>query len=193
MSRVVIAILAWCLSLHAVAEPPASTTAGPAARKKVATWRLGQLQVLSPGAFKKLPEGRFTEGYTVTATARAEGDVPFPDGTFTMTIGSFTPAKDMPKQPTGSWYVKGAWRLVRTGSTVPPTARHSTESLQGQVVAKLPIDPTTGTGGWSATLRTPKGSAFGDLRNIAGTLTVNEKLEGTLFLQMEESSKGNSR
>ena len=193
MARLTTWILAAALALPSLAAEPAGTAAGAPTRKKVATWQLGKLQVLSPGAFKTLPEGRFTEGYTVTATARASGDVPFPDGTFTMTIGSFTPAKDMPKQPTGSWYVKGAWRLVRTGTKVPPSARHSPESLQGQVVARLPLDPTAGKGGWSATLRTPKGSAFGDLKNLAGTLTVNKQHEGTLFLQWEESSKGNSQ
>ena len=198
---VILAATGLTLTSPAVAEQPASPapaaatpapTKSAATRKKVATWQLGQLRVLSPGAFKKLPEGRFTEGYTVTAPARAVGDVPFTDGTFTMTIGSFTPDKDMPKQPTGSWYVKGAWRLVRTGSKVPAGARHSPEAIQGQVIAKLPIDPTVGKGGWSATLRTPKGATFGTLSNLAGTLTVNEQLEGTLFLQMEESTKGTS-
>ncbi len=174
------------------AVPPAP--AKPAAsRKKVATWQIGQLRVLSPGTFKKLPEGRFTEGYTVTAPARAVGDVPFADGTFTMTIASFTPDKDMPRQPTGSWYVKGAWRLVRTGSKVPAGARHSPEALAGQLVAKLPLDPVTGKGGWSVTLRTPKGATFGDLKNVAGTFTVSETLDGSLFLQMEEDVSRNSQ
>lgn len=193
MTRLTTWILAAALALPALATEPSGASATAPTRKKVATWQLGRLQVLSPGAFKKLPEGRFTEGYTVTAPARAVGDVPFADGTFTMTIASFTPDKDMPKQPTGSWYVKGAWRLVRTGSKVPAGARHSPEALAGQVVAKLPLDPVTGKGGWSATLRTPKGATFGELKNVAGTLTVNEKLDGSLFLQMEEVVSGSSQ
>ena len=175
----------------AVGNPAPTTPA--TTRKKVATWQIGPLAVLSPGAVKRLPEGKFTEGYTVTAFARASAAAPFPEGTFTMTLASFTPDKDMPKQPKGFFYVKGAWRLVRTGSKVPAGARHSPEALQGQVVAKLPVDPTAGKGGWSATLRTPKGATFGTLSDLAGTLTVNEVQEGTLFLQMQEAVSGDSR
>jgi hypothetical protein len=165
----------------AVPEPDAKA----AVKDDHVTWQLGPLHVLSPGTKKQLKEGTMTEGYTVTAPAKAMGPASVSDGTFTMTFGAFTPVKDMPKQPKGFWYVRGNWRLVQSGAKAPAKGRHNSEALQGFLLAQLPFDPTTGKGGYALAAKTPKGNAWGGWKKIEGTINVDEKLEGTLYLKLE--------
>jgi hypothetical protein len=197
MHSILITGLALLATPSLAAEPakaPARAEARPAAPAPDArsvvqddhvTWQLGPLQVLSPGRKKQLDEGTITEGYTVKAEAKAMGPASVSDGTFTMTFSAFSPLKDMPKQPKGFWYVRGNWRLVQAGSKAPPRARHNPEALQGFLLAQLPFDPTTGKGGYVLAAKTPKGNAWGGWKRIEGTINVDEKLEGTLYLKLE--------
>jgi hypothetical protein len=176
-------------ALFALLAAAAFTFAGDRARaaeapprpaEKNASWAVGALEVVSKGKTKRMPEGTFVDGYTLKAPAKVRGEGPVGDATLVLVLSSFFPAKDLPRQPRGMYYVKGTWRLVPAAPS-GADVRIGAEGLHGVVTAALQADPTAGGGGFTLRTRVSPGGNRG-LRSGDGALTVNEKREAELNL-----------
>lgn len=151
------------------------------AADRTASWEIGPFEVVTKGQLKRMAEGTMTDGYTLKAPARVRGEAPVGDGTLVVQLSSFYPAKDLPKQPRGLYYVKGVWRLFAKGAADPGARRGGPEVLHGDVTAALPSDPTAGGGGFTLRTRLAPRSARG-VRAGDGVLTVNDRREAELTL-----------
>jgi hypothetical protein len=152
------------------------------AAERAASWSVGRLEVVSKGHTRQLAEGTLVEGYVLRAAATARPGAPVSDGVLVLRLTSFFPAKDLPHQPRGLYYVKGTWRLVAEGG-VAPGIRHAPGLLEGLVTAALPTDPTAGGGGFTLGARVAPGSSRA-VRAGDGALTVNERREAELVLTL---------
>lgn len=154
------------------------------AADSTASWAVGRLAVLHEGTARRLPEGTFVDGYTLKASARAREGAPIGDAVLVVRLSAFWPAKDLPRQPKGLWYVKGTFRLVAQGSTLAGEGiRHAPDLLEGRFTAALPVDPTAGGGGFTLRAQVLPGS-HRSIRAADGTLTVNERREAELTLAL---------
>lgn len=152
------------------------------AAESTASWAVGPLEVVHEGTTRRLPEGTFVDGYALKAPARAREGAPIGDAVLVVRLSAFSPAKDLPRQPRGLYYVKGTFRLVAQGSTrAGEGIRHSPDLLEGRVTAALPLDPTAGGGGFTLRAQVLAGSHRA-IRAAEGTLTVNERREAELTL-----------
>jgi hypothetical protein len=181
LARLALVTLAIAPLASASAGAAAAARPLPPAQPKVGSWQIGKLEVISRGRVKQMREGRLVDGYTLKAPARARPGAPAGDGTLVVTLGSFSPVKDLPHQPTGFHYVKGTWRLLPEGVTsVPAKHARATELLSGHVTAALPRDPTEGKGGFTLRMRLTRAAAGVKLGD--GTLTVDDALGAELTL-----------
>lgn len=169
--------------LLAALAAAASTVAGGTARaaERTASWSVGPLEVVAKGKVRRMAEGTLVDGYGLRAPARLRGDGPLDEATLVLLLSTFHPAKDLPGQPKGLYYVKGTWRLVPAKPAAGGGARSRAEGLQGSLTAALPSDPTAGGGGFTLRTRVSPGGGRG-VRAGDGTLTVNDRLEAELNL-----------
>lgn len=151
--------------------------------ERTASWVVGRLEVVSEGHRRQLSEGRLVEGYTLQAPVEAREGAPLGDGVLVVQLSAFSPASDLPRQPKGLWYVKGAWRLVAAGSQTPASVHHAPDVLQGFVSAALPVDPTAGRGAFTLRARIAPGS-HRQVRAGDGALTVNNERAAELVLTL---------
>ncbi|MEI6181139.1 MAG: hypothetical protein WCP31_10320, partial [Chloroflexales bacterium] len=109
------------------APPPLSSsvavTAGPllaqvapnlGAPGAVATdvWQLSDLRMLTPATVSALPDGTLAGNYVLVGTATAAASTLVKEGEFQLILSAFWPNKDLPGQPTGTWYVNGNWTIT---------------------------------------------------------------------------------
>jgi hypothetical protein len=167
------------------AEAGARAKAPAQPRGRQAAWSLGKLEVVVPAEARELPEGRLADGYTLRGSAAGSGAAPFPKGSFLMTISSFYPSKDLPRQPRGLHYVSGKWRLVKEGVQVSSETARGPGIIQGTLVGALSEDPTAGKGGWTVRARLTPSQAAGPWKRGEGMLVVDDKLAGQLSLTLD--------
>ncbi|MBI5067963.1 MAG: hypothetical protein HZB56_06960 [Deltaproteobacteria bacterium] len=189
MRRTATSAICAALLLGAGAAGAAEAGAGPKAparpRSQQVGWSLGKLEVVVPAEAREQPEGRLAEGYTLRAQAQAVGDAPVKKGSFLMTISSFFPARDLPRQPRGLHYVSGKWRLVKEGVQVTSETARGPGIIQGTLVGALSEDPTTGKGSWTLRARLTPSQAAGAWKRGEGMLVVDDKLVGQLALTLD--------
>lgn len=150
------------------------------AAERTASWSIGPLEVVSKGTTRRMPEGTLVDGYTLEAPARVRGDAPVADGVLVVHLSSFSPARDLPRQPRGLFYVRGTWRLVPSAPS-DADVRRGAEGLHGVVTAALPADPTAGGGGFTLRTRLAPGGNRG-VRAGDGALTVSDRRTAELVL-----------
>lgn len=167
------------------AEAGAKPKAPARPRSQQVGWSLGKLEVVVPAEVRQQAEGRLAEGYTLRASAQATGDAPVKKGSFLVTLTSFFPAKDLPRQPRGLYYVSGKWRLVKEGVQVSSDTARGPGIIQGTLVGALAEDPTAGKGGWTVRARLTPSQAAGPWKRGEGMLVVDDKLSGQLALTLD--------
>lgn len=151
------------------------------AAERTASWSIGRLEVVSKGVPKRMVQGTMIDGYTLRAPAKARGDAPVGDGVLILQLSTFSPAKDLPQQPKGLYYVKGIWRIVAGGAADPGPGRGGPGILQGTITAALPSDPTAGEGGFTLRTKITPGANRG-IRAGDGALTVDRERAADLTL-----------
>jgi hypothetical protein len=180
LKRVALAALALGLALGGA---PARAQERVAAQN--AAWTLGTMEVVSAGRARTTKVGRLVTGYVLRAPATARGASPIASGTWRLTLTAFQPAKDMPGQKAGRWYVRGDWTLTGPRAPAPEVkARHARDQMKGIVLGELPFDPTTATTAWTAAARLPKSTISGKWGKGNGTLNVNPNQGGELSLAL---------
>lgn len=149
-------------------------------------WQISDPQVVDPGQTFETEAGTLTSGYIMEAAATAvEGDI-MRDGVFRLTMSVFAPAKDLPGQEAGLWYVEGKWTLTRKNANpVTVKVRHNPDLITGNMKAELTFDPLAAPQNWSALAWLPMSPAAGRWAKGDGSLSLNSQFEGDLFLAVE--------
>jgi len=119
-------------------------------------WQLKNMHQTSPGQISRSKEGEFKRDYVIEADADAGVQAFFPKARFRLSLNVFAPARDMPGQVKGKWYVQGIWTLepdVQAQGAFPEGMLAGT--LSGRVQAALPFDPTSVKKAWQGNVRIP--------------------------------------
>jgi hypothetical protein len=107
-------------------------------------------------------------------------------------LSAFSPARDMPGQRAGVWYVRGSFTIADPGaSTSVVTARHSARVVRGTLSAETRFDPAVQKGPLKGTVRLPAWLAGASWTSGGGTLAANERLEGRIDLVYDQWKAGN--
>ncbi len=160
--------------------------AKPNISSDVVVWELTKTVVVDPGQTVTMEEGILTTGYTVEAKARSKGGNLVPEGTFRLTFDVFAPSHDLPPQKAGMWYVVGSWTITKKDASPESTKlRHSPDVVRGRIKTELPFNPLEGQKNWSALASLPMSPAAGRWGRGAGSLALNARLEGELFLDLK--------
>lgn len=138
-------------------------------------WQLSTLKVVSEGTTTQLPEGTLIMGYKVQAVAVAtDPDSPVRRGKFEMEMSVFSPAKDMPGQKAGLWYVSGKWTITDAAAKATVTrVRHNTATISGTMLAELTANPLTDATAWEASFQIPMSLTGGRWTKGEGMLLLN--------------------
>ena len=100
------ALVITLVSASALAAAPMLRKA-PSIVDETVIWELTKATVVAAGQTTTDGMGTFTDGYTIEAKAKAKHNNVVPEGDFWLTLTAFSPAKDMPGQKEGFWYVEG--------------------------------------------------------------------------------------
>ena len=171
-----------------IAEP-LPTIENPNISKESIVWTLSDAEVVSAGATGIMgaspgfPGGAMTDGYTLLWNATSnQPDIAF-SGVLKLTLSVFSPASDYGAQKVGTWYVRGNWSITRAGvDAASVKTRHNPDVLSGQVSTELSFNPANGQGNWTGLVNLPMSQAAGRWARGAGTLSLNEQLNGYLAL-----------
>ena len=148
-------------------------------------YQISNAQVVTPGEVVDLPEGTWKRGITVEAKAKIKKGNMFPEGTFVLTYDAFSPTKDMGSQKAGMWYVVGSWTITKKDADPNQVkVKHNPDVANGDIMAELPFDPSTASQKWTAKAVMRMGLAAGRWSRGEGTLTLNEGMQGDLFLDL---------
>ncbi len=148
-----------------------------------AVWGLTNARVVDPGKTMILPEGTLTSGFTIEAMAIARTNAPVSSGKFLLTLSAFLPSKDMPGQKAGRWYVRGTWSIANANAALGK-ARYRPGLVKGDLLAELTFNPATQLGAFSAQVRVPGGPINGTWSSGQGTLSLNNRFDGQLYLTL---------
>jgi|GEM_PF-2199311 len=150
-------------------------------------WEIGDATLLSEGNATEGSQGLLLLGAEIKATATARSaNVPIQEGLLTLNFGLFQPSEDMPGQKAGRWYLVGTWRLENaTAPEAVRSVRHNPETLTGQLLADLDVNPLVEPSSFVALLRT---SAYEAAKAAIGTgaLILNEKFSGQMELNVKQ-------
>ncbi len=151
-------VLICCLGMvgHAMGEEPSSGAASlnGFANTNV-TWQLKNVHATGPGKLTKSREGKLTREYVIEADADAGLHELFGKAHFRLSLDAFSPAKNMPGQLKGKWYVRGKWTLEPEEQTQGTSESMLTGPLSGRVKATLSFDPTAVKKAWKGKVRIP--------------------------------------
>ncbi|MCU0836430.1 MAG: hypothetical protein MUC77_18660 [Chromatiaceae bacterium] len=150
-------------------------------------WQLTQARVLSHGVTTRVPVGTLTEDYLVEAVATATTDgTPVPQGRFEISVSAFQPARDMPGQKAGVWYVRANWAVMdEQASEEEQAARHSPSIVRGSLSAELPFNPANTAGTMDAAVRLPMSPDGGRWSRGDGTFTGSQVFEGEIQIRAQ--------
>ncbi|MDH4230570.1 MAG: hypothetical protein OEW04_00900 [Nitrospirota bacterium] len=145
-------------------------------------WQISNAQVVDPGKTMTNNKGTLTKGYIIEAAADAVSpDAPIKKGTLRITMSAFLPAKDMPGQKAGTWYVQGKWSITdENASETEKKARHSEGVVRGDLFATSNFNPCASQGALSARVLFPMSLNGRVWARGEGTFTGNEMFEGTI-------------
>lgn len=165
----------------------------PSITDETVIWELTEATILDLGQTNTDGMGTLTQGYTIEAKAKTKVKDKYnvlPEGNLRLTLSAFSPAQDMPGQKAGFWYVEGKWKLTKKDADPEKLkVRHNSEVIAGSVKAKLDFNPATGQGNWTGVAWVPMSLAAGKWSKGEGTLTLDQNLNGDLFLPLEIWSK----
>ncbi|MEW6519822.1 MAG: hypothetical protein AB1461_10450 [Thermodesulfobacteriota bacterium] len=158
---------------------------------KMFSWQLQDAEVVSRGETLTSSTGILTKGYVVEALAvTSQGKAPVRTGRYTVDVTAFSPAKDLPGQKAGVWYVRGTWTLTdQTADEEELKAHHNPGTIKGFLDAELPFNPLTDGGAFDAQVRVPMAPGAAGWAAGDGTFTGNERFEGTLNLNLKKLSR----
>lgn len=147
-------------------------------------WQLTHARVLSPGVTTRVPVGILTDGYVVEAVATATtAETPVALGRFEISVSAFQPARDMPGQKAGVWYVRGNWAVMdEQASDEEKAARHSPSIVRGGLSAELPFNPASTTGTLDAAVSLPASPDGGRWARGDGAFSGSQMFEGEMHI-----------
>jgi len=157
-------------------------------------WELTKTTVVDPGQTvivpadqSGFPGGILVTGYTLEAKAKSKSGKLVPEGTFRLTMSVFSPNADWSTQKAGIWYVEGTWTVIdKNAAKEALKARHNPYTVRGNIHSDLLFNPTEIQGSWSAEATVPMSLAAGQwARGSNGSLTLNDQLEGDIFLTLK--------
>jgi hypothetical protein len=150
-------------------------------------WQLTQARVLSHGVTTHVPFGTLTDGYVVEAVATATtAETPVPLGRFEISVSAFQPARDMPGQKAGVWYVRGSWAVMdEQASDEEKAARHSPSIVRGGLSAELPFNPANTAGTVDAAVSLPMSPDGGRWSRGEGTFSGSEVFDGEIQISAQ--------
>lgn len=188
MRKILIAALVLVLLASAVLVVSSANAAKKPVTPGMVIWSLTKIKVIDSGQTITGPQGTFINGYVIEAQAKAkknQGKV-FPNGTFRLTLSLFSPAYDMPGQKAGMWYVQGEWSVVTAGAKPEETQeRHNAVTITGKIKTELEFNPIAEKSEWTALASLPMAPIDGQWARGDGTLSLNKKGSGDLFLDLE--------
>lgn len=188
MRKIVISALVLVLLASTLLVVSSANAAKKPVNPGMVIWNLTKIKMIDPGVTTIGKQGTFIDGYTLEAQAKAKknkGKI-FPNGTFRLTLSLFSPAYDMPGQKAGLWYMQGEWSIVTTGAKPEDTKeRHNAVTTSGKIKAELDFNPTEENAEWTALASLPMSTINGQWGRGEGTLSLNKKGSGDLFLNLE--------
>lgn len=169
--------------LVAVSQVPAAQKS-PAIENAIFGWQLTNAKVVNPGSTSKTDEGTLTTGYTVEATAVAQGiGAPVQRGTFRVTMSIFFPQQDMPGQKAGQWYLTGKWTITDAMADKKTLKiRHNQSVSKGTLKTSLSFNPAAQKGSLDAYVAIQMSPAGGRWTSAEGVFSGNERMEGFILL-----------
>ena len=142
-------------------------------------WQLSDTKVESWGKPGTTTEGKVRTGVKIKGKAITEtAGAIFPDGTISIEMTLFSPARDLINQKKGQWYARGAW--IITAKDADPAAlksRYNPYVLSGTLNATLPYDPSVKNGPMAAVVQFQRGGT----RPRVGLPVKNSFLGNSLF------------
>lgn len=179
VGRSLLAVLALVL----ICTNIASASPQVPAKNQSVVWEIRDAVVVSRGQQTDSDKGAMITGYTVEASAVAQGDAPITKGKYQATLTAFSPAQETAGQIAGTWPLQGTWTLTDvTASPEAAKARCSPSVLQGNFTAETDFNPALERGYLEAKVQTlTRGRGYG--KKGGGSLPGNEKFEGEWFLK----------
>lgn len=153
--RIVVGVLVCAVALPAWSEEGGWSRSAAFASTN-ATWKLTNVLKIGAAQVVQSKEGALKRQYVIGADADAGSQALFPRAHLRLTLDVFSPAKNMPGQMKGKWYVHGIWTLEPDAqAAVSAEAGALTGPLSGRVQAELPFDPTASNKKWKGTVQIP--------------------------------------
>ena len=121
-------------------------------------WKLARPVVTGPSRTSESAEGTLVTGFTLTADAKASGEmVPFRDGRLQLNLSAFRLTSDRPGVKAGRWYVHGQWTITDAHATLEQTrGRHNPRVIRGLVSTELPFNPFETRRAFNAAVKIPQ-------------------------------------
>lgn len=121
-------------------------------------WKLLRPVVTGPSRTSESTEGTLVTGFTVTADAKARGEMmPFRDGRLQLNLSAFRLTSDRPGVKAGRWYVHGQWTITDAHATLQQTrGRRNPRVIRGLVNTELPFNPLETRRAFNAAVNIPQ-------------------------------------
>lgn len=150
-------------------------------------WEITNAEIVNPGQTVVTDEGTLVTGFVIEAKAKAKHDNVVPEGKIVMTLSAFSPAREMPGQQPGVWYIQGEWIITKKGASPESAkARYSSDKAQGSLQAELAFNPLTGSESWSGLAWIPMSPTAGRWSKGQGSITMSRQFEGDLLLDLSQ-------
>lgn len=121
-------------------------------------WKLLRPVVTGPSRTAESTEGTLVTGFTLTADAKARGEMmPFRDGRLQLNLSAFKLTSDRPGVKAGRWYVHGQWTITDAHATLEQTrGRRNPRVIRGLVNTELPFNPFETRRAFNAAVNIPQ-------------------------------------
>lgn len=110
-------------------------------------WSISEAYVAHPGRTAVITEGTLQDGFVIKAIVTNPDYPNFTKGILEIQMSAFSPAKDMPGQKAGKWYIHGEWKITDANATAEVTQyRYGPHTFKGVINLELDYNPLTKEG-----------------------------------------------